>query len=140
MHPLQPISEADISRLIDAFYIRVRGDATIGPIFDQAVEDWPAHLALLKNFWSTVLLTTGVYRGDPLPAHLKLPLEREHFERWLALFAETANDLLSRAERRSEGEAWVARSCVFCMSGLVGFISGRGITETLYPLMTKQLS
>ena len=35
----EPISEADISRLVDAFYGRVRQDATIEPIFNQAVED-----------------------------------------------------------------------------------------------------
>ena len=94
MSQREPISEAEISTLVDAFYLKVRADASIGPIFNRTVEDWPRHLALLKNFWSTVLLTTGAYRGDPLATHLKLPLEREHFERWLALFSETATDLL----------------------------------------------
>lgn len=89
-----PISEAEISTLVDAFYLKVRRDATIGPIFNRAVEDWPRHLTLLKNFWATVLLTTGAYRGDPLATHLNLPLKREHFERWLALFAETATEVL----------------------------------------------
>jgi len=95
MSVCDPISEAEISTLVDAFYLKVRADASIGPIFDRAVADWPAHLALLKRFWSTVLLTTRTYRGDPLATHLKFPLGREHFERWLALFAETATDILS---------------------------------------------
>ena len=93
----QKITEQEISNLVDDFYARVRQDTGIGPIFNQAIEDWPAHLALLKNFWSTVLLTTGAYKGDPMMTHLKLPLEPRHFRRWLALFAETANQVLPAA-------------------------------------------
>ena len=89
------ISQFEIDALVDAFYLKVRKDTTIGPIFDGTVKDWPRHLILLKNFWSTVLLTTSAYRGDPLATHLKLSLDREHFERWLALFAETATEVLS---------------------------------------------
>ena len=88
------ITEAEINILVEEFYRKVRMDPTIGPIFESHIEDWPSHLALLKNFWSTILLTTGAYRGSPLAAHLKLPIEQEHFERWLALFAQTATELL----------------------------------------------
>jgi hemoglobin len=89
------ITESQISTLVDVFYLKVREDSTIGPIFNRAIDDWPRHLVLLKNFWSTVLLTTGAYRGDPMATHLKLPLEQRHFERWLALFKETAIEHLS---------------------------------------------
>lgn len=88
------ITEDEISTLVDAFYRKVRMDPTIGPIFNARIEDWPSHLALLKKFWSTVLLTTGTYRGDPLAAHLSMPIAQEHFDRWLALFAETATETL----------------------------------------------
>jgi hemoglobin len=90
----EPVNEADINALVDAFYTKVQHDAVIGPIFNEAVEDWPAHLALLKGFWASVLLGMGRFTGNPLETHLKLPLSREHFERWLALFAETATELL----------------------------------------------
>ena len=90
-----PVTESEISSLVDAFYARVQHDPVIGPIFNEAVEDWPAHLALLKGFWASVLLGVGQFKGNPLETHLKLPLSREHFERWLALFAETATELLS---------------------------------------------
>lgn len=66
----------------------------IGPVFNEAVEDWPAHLTTLKDFWSTVLLTGRRYKGDPLARHLGLPLQPEHFQRWLALFAETAREVM----------------------------------------------
>ena len=93
MHP--DISEAQIGTLVDAFYARVRHDPEIGPIFNATVDDWPQHLAVLKDFWSTVLLTTGRYKGDPMMTHLQLPLDPDHFSRWLALFAETAREILS---------------------------------------------
>ena len=57
------ISEERISYLVDAFYKKVRLDPEIGPIFNAVVSDWPHHLSLLKDFWSTVLLTTGRYKG-----------------------------------------------------------------------------
>jgi hemoglobin len=91
----QQISEQEISELVDRFYAKVRQDSEIGPIFNAAIEDWPGHLALLKNFWSTVLLTTGRYKGDPMMTHLQLPLEGAHFRRWLQLFAETARETMA---------------------------------------------
>jgi hemoglobin len=89
------ITEPEISTLVDNFYAKVRRDPDIGPIFNAIVDDWPYHLALLKDFWSTVLLTTGRYKGDPMMKHLQLSLDPEHFSRWLALFEETANETLS---------------------------------------------
>ena len=89
------ITEQEISTLVDRFYAKVRLDSDIGPIFNAIVDDWPHHLATLKDFWSTVLLTSGRYKGQPLMTHLQLPLDPDHFERWLALFAKTANEVLS---------------------------------------------
>ncbi len=91
------ISESQISTLVDRFYAKVRLDSEIGPIFNAIVDDWPHHLATLKDFWSTVLLTTGRYKGQPLMNHLQLPLDPDHFERWLTLFAETATEVLPPA-------------------------------------------
>lgn len=89
------ITESEISTLLENFYAKVRQDPDIGPIFNAIIDDWPHHLALLKDFWSTVLLTTGRYKGDPMMKHLQLSLDPNHFERWLALFEETANETLS---------------------------------------------
>jgi hemoglobin len=93
----QKITEEEISTLVDRFYAKVQLDPEIGPIFNETIEDWPTHLALLKNFWSTVMLTTGRYKGDPMMTHLQLPLEPNHFNRWLELFAETARQVLPPA-------------------------------------------
>jgi hemoglobin len=89
------ITETEIATLVERFYAKVRKDPEIGPIFNHAVQNWDAHLTLLKDFWSTVLLTSGRYKGNPLLAHFRLPIEAEHFARWLALFGETANEVMS---------------------------------------------
>jgi hemoglobin len=98
MNPSQPITEVEISTLVERFYAKVRLDPEIGPVFNNAVENWDAHLALLKDFWSSVLHTTGRYKGNPLLAHFNLPIETRHFTRWLALFGETAREVLTPAQ------------------------------------------
>jgi hemoglobin len=59
------ITEQEISTLVDRFYVKVRLDPDIGPIFNAIVGDWPHHLATLKDFWSTVLLTSGATKATP---------------------------------------------------------------------------
>jgi hemoglobin len=91
------ITEQEIAMLVDRFYAKVRLDPEIGPVFLNKVQNWDAHLALLKEFWSTVLLSNGLYRGNPLLAHLPLKIEEPHFTRWLQLFSETAYEVLPPA-------------------------------------------
>jgi len=100
------ISEQEISDLVDRFYAKVQADPMIGPIFNAAIDDWPAHLALLKSFWSSVLLASRTYKGDPMMTHLQLPLEEAHFRRWLELFAETARETMTP----SHAEIVIAKS------------------------------
>jgi len=95
VHTSHQITREEISELVDRFYAKVRLDPEIGPIFNAAIDDWPAHLSLLKDFWSTVLLTERSYKGDPLSKHLELSLDPAHFARWLTLFAETAREVMS---------------------------------------------
>ncbi|RZJ98259.1 MAG: group III truncated hemoglobin [Brevundimonas sp.] len=87
------IDEAMIDRLVETFYGKVRDDVMIGPIFADRVENWGPHLAQMKLFWSSVALSTGVYEGRPMPKHLPLPIDATHFDRWLALFEETAREI-----------------------------------------------
>jgi hemoglobin len=90
----EQIPAEEIGELVDHFYVKVRVDSEIGPIFNAAIDDWPAHLSLLKSFWSTVLLMDRSYKGDPLSKHLPLSLDPPHFARWLALFEETAREVM----------------------------------------------
>jgi hemoglobin len=90
------IDEAGLERLVDAFYARVREDVELGPIFNDAISDWPEHLGKLTSFWSSIMLTSGRYKGQPVPMHMK-HRDRIHpalFERWLALWAQTTNELM----------------------------------------------
>jgi hemoglobin len=93
------VTETSIADMVDTFYNKVRSDQLLGPIFANAIgDDWASHLKKMKAFWSSVLLTTRTYKGNPMIAHLKLPrLSRHHFERWLQLWSETAGDLCSEA-------------------------------------------
>ncbi|MAP96464.1 MAG: globin [Ponticaulis sp.] len=94
------VDEGFISELIEEFYTRVRQDALIGPIFENAIGDhWAPHLATMKDFWSSMVLATNRYDGRPLPKHMALPgLTPQHFEAWLALFYQTLKDIAPTQE------------------------------------------
>jgi hemoglobin len=74
----------------------VRADPLIGPIFDGAIGDWPQHTEKLQAFWSSVMLTSGRYKGRPLPAHIKHAdsIDRRSFVRWLAIWKDTTGEML----------------------------------------------
>lgn len=96
---------ADVAVLVDAFYRRVFEDPMIGPIFtDVARMDLDHHLPIITDFWDTVLFNAQRYRRDLLQLHLALnrrfPLEAKHFERWLALWVATVDELY--AGRKAE--------------------------------------
>ena len=90
------IDEAALGELVDSFYAKVRNDALIGPVFNHAISDWPEHLGKLQAFWSSVMLTSGRYKGRPLPAHIKHSetISERSFDRWLALRKETTEELI----------------------------------------------
>lgn len=90
------ISEEMIHELVGAFYARVRRHELLGPIFATAIgpDEWPAHEAKIADFWSSVLLMTGRFKGSPMAAHARREaVQPEHFEVWLDLFRRTARDV-----------------------------------------------
>jgi hemoglobin len=96
---LDYVSEDGIRRLVDAFYVKVRADPELAPIFARAIPgDWQPHLTRMYAFWSSVMLTTGRYKGNPVARHLTIPdMNPELFERWLALFDATCRELFDDA-------------------------------------------
>ena len=107
------ITEEDIACLVPAFYTKVRQDALLGPIFNGAISDWSHHLEKLQAFWSSVMLTSGRYKGQPMVAHVRHEqhMSPQAFTRWLTLWRETSDELLApeaaaafqkRAERIAE--------------------------------------
>ena len=95
----QTIDERALHQLVDLFYARVRADERIGPVFNDAISDWPEHLDKLQSFWSSVMLTSGRYKGRPLPAHIKHGdrMPPAAFERWLMLWKQTTEELFEPA-------------------------------------------
>jgi hemoglobin len=91
------LDEAGLATLVNAFYARVRKDADLGAVFNDAVDDWPEHLDKLATFWSSVMLTSGRYKGQPVPAHMKHKsrITPALFDRWLAIWAETSDALMT---------------------------------------------
>ena len=84
------IDEAMIDRLVRRFYGKIRSDTVLGPIFAARIADWEPHLRRMVAFWSAVALMSGRYHGQPMEKHLPLPVDAQHFDRWLALFEATA--------------------------------------------------
>ncbi|HKD21291.1 MAG TPA: group III truncated hemoglobin [Rhizomicrobium sp.] len=87
------IDEAMIERLVRGFYAHVREDAVLGPVFAAKITDWEPHLQRMFAFWSAVALMSGRYHGQPMAKHMPLPIDADHFDRWLALFERTAREL-----------------------------------------------
>ncbi len=101
------VNEEMIVNLVHTFYGKVRTDPLIGPIFERVIEDWDPHLAKMCDFWSSVMLMSGRYKGNPMIAHMRLKMVRpEHFERWLELFTQTAAEVCPAAA----ADAFVGRA------------------------------
>ncbi len=96
---LDHVSEDSIKRLVDGFYAKVRRDSELAPIFLRAIPgDWGPHLNKMYAFWSSVMLTTGRYKGNPVVKHMAIPnIQPALFARWLELFNETTTELFDEA-------------------------------------------
>tara|TARA_B100001013_G_C24418947_1_gene367024 strand:+ start:94 stop:486 length:393 start_codon:yes stop_codon:yes gene_type:complete len=100
--PEDAITEESIKALVDRFYLKVRNHEDLGPVFDNAIGDsddaWKPHLERMYAFWSSIMLTSGRYHGNPMQKHKDLPNFNEGlFDTWLKLFEETAHEVHSPA-------------------------------------------
>jgi hemoglobin len=86
------VTDTMIHDVVHAFYALIRTDPELGPIFNRVIgQDWDNHLAKMCDFWSSVLLMTGRFKGTPMSAHARIAdLHPPHFVRWLLLFRKTA--------------------------------------------------
>lgn len=89
------ITDAAIREMVERFYARVQDDDLLGPMFAEHMSaDWPEHLDRMVDFWSSVLLASGRFRGNPRAKHDAIPgLTADHFDRWLELFEDVVMDL-----------------------------------------------
>lgn len=112
-------NRADVQLLVETFYKKIRKHAILGPIFNEIITDWPAHLELLTNFWETQLFLKRTYFGNPVTAHQEVDgkmngtITSEHFGLWLNEWFATIDELF-------EGEtAWIAKNRAQKMSTML---------------------
>ena len=80
-----------ISDLVDTFYLEVRRDDRLGPIFEAHISDWDRHLTLMKGLRVTSTASELEYNGKPVPAHLSIhEIKSNDFHLWLKLFRRIA--------------------------------------------------
>ena len=94
------INDDSIAALVDRFYTEVRADSVLGPVFAKAIgNDWEPHLEKMKAFWSSLMLASGRYKGNPMLSHLLLMprIGTEHFDRWLMLWKKITAELFPPA-------------------------------------------
>ena len=102
MEHVRTLDEGSLAGLVDRFYDKVRADPALGPVFNAAVHDWPAHKQLLTSFWSSVALGTRSYRGNPMAVHRAQPgISAAHFTRWLQLWRETTAEMFAPEAART---------------------------------------
>ncbi len=46
--------QAGIAKLLRHFYADVRQHRLIGPMFNERIKDWPAHLVKIGEFWARI--------------------------------------------------------------------------------------
>lgn len=97
--PSADLDEAALALLVNHFYARLRRDEQLGPVFAGAIaeQDWPAHLERMTRFWSSVMLGTGRYHGQPVAAHMqhREAMDPSLFARWLMFWEQSARACLS---------------------------------------------
>ena len=110
-------TRADCEQLVRAFYGRALVDPIIGWIFvDVAKLDVEAHVPRIASFWETILLGARSYGGGAFAPHAALNarvrLRAGHFERWLALWRATVDELFvgERAELAKSHAVRVAQA------------------------------
>jgi hemoglobin len=95
---VEVLSEEAIAAVLDRFYAEVRADSELGPVFAGAIaeDEWPAHMATIRDFWSAVMLKSGRYQGNPFQVHTKIEgISPELFGHWLALFDKACREVLT---------------------------------------------
>jgi hemoglobin len=94
-------SRRDVESFVNEFYAKVNVDDLLGPVFKNL--DWPHHLPIMYDFWSSLLLGDQTYSGNPLQKHLPLDIDGKHFEQWLKLFTQTLDENFS-GEKTNEAK------------------------------------
>ena len=71
-------NRADVFLLVTQFYTKVRKDEILGPIFNNAINDWPEHLNRLTDFWESNLFFVAKFKGNPISKHRLVDAQNQH--------------------------------------------------------------
>ena len=125
------VTEEMIQKLVHGFYAKIRPDPALGPVFNRVIGDnWDVHLAKMCDFWSSVVLMSGRFKGAPMAAHAAVAeIRPTHFARWLHVFHETADELCPPAA----AALFVAKSEIIAQSLQLGIAASRGEYPPLRP-------
>ena len=98
---------------IQPFYDKVWKDTLLAPFFKNL--DFEKHLPQIIHFWSFALLDEPGYATNVTEKHLKMRIQKEHFDQWLHLFSKTVNELFSgekaeMAKQRTAVIGWTIQS------------------------------
>ena len=104
----------DIIVLVDRFYDKVNADSLLSPVFNEIAKvNWEEHLPVMYSFWSAVLFDTNTYKGQPFTSHIDLPIDTEHFQRWLELFKQTVDENFEGEKAREAKEKAESIAMIF---------------------------
>ena len=92
---------SDINLLVNSFYIKIRTNELLGPIFNKHIfeNEWILHTEKLTDFWETNLFGKHVFKGNPTQKHIQVDynlnhtINQDHFAVWLKIWFETIDEL-----------------------------------------------
>lgn len=86
-------TDEHIRLMVDSFYDKVNQDEILSYVFnDFSKVNWEEHLPRMYAFWNKILFAKGDYKGNPFQKHIPLPVEKAHFDRWIALFDQNMDE------------------------------------------------
>lgn len=86
------LSPADITKLIKTFYDKLLLSSIKHHFVNLNLE---SHLPRIESFWNATLFPEYYYSQNLIEKHMHLPLKKEEFGVWLAIFKETVDELYS---------------------------------------------
>lgn len=103
----------DIVQLLQYFYDKLLKDDITHNIFRDL--DMEAHVSVIADFWSMMLLGEMNYKGNPFEKHVPLGLKKEHFDCWLQHFISSIDHFHSGekaelAKQRAHSIAFIFQS------------------------------
>jgi len=84
-------TKQDVELLVDTFYSILLKDEQLAPFFKDL--NFVEHLPKIVHFWSFVLLDETGYTTNVTDKHVGMKLTKVLFDRWVALFHQTVDQL-----------------------------------------------